>query len=283
MFIGSHFGTFLFDEEINQHIFSGKALPSGSLNRPQNRDNKIPTNKFHKMKKLFENWLAMYKAVLTVLEKFNAVWQSSNSFTDSVNQFKTQKTAIDLLRGKAESGSKGVTEQKEKFHDKLIEQTNSLVMILMALFTKNSDSQSFHKVKIAKSDLERFRENKLIAVAKNTLEMARANLRAMTDYQVTEPILTEFATNLAMFENLSTTPRTTIGVRKVALQEMSELFKKANQILIAQLDLMIVAYEKTNPDFYNEYMSARKVVQYGIRHEKGDNIDDTKPEDTKPV
>jgi hypothetical protein len=238
------------------------------------------------MKKIFENWLAMYKAVLTVLEKFIAVWQSSNSFTDSVNRFKTQKTAIDLLRGKAESGSKGVTEQKEIFHNKLVEQTNSIVMVLMAFFTKTNNTASFHKVKISKTELERFRENKLIAVAKNALETARANLTAMVDYQITETILTELETTLTTFEQLSTAPRTTIGERKVALQDMAGLFKEANQILIAQLDLMIVPYEKTNPDFYKEYMNARKVVQYGIRHEKGDDKgakpDDTKSEETKP-
>jgi len=235
------------------------------------------------MQKKYENFMAMFIAVLTVLQKFIAAWQSSIAFTDSVNQFKNKKTAIDLLRNKSESGSKGVTEQKKIFHDKLAAQTFEIVQVLMAFYKKTNDSVSFHKVKITKTKLEKSRANKLISVAKNALEMAHSCGRAMADYQITQPILDEFTATLTAYEQFVPSPRTTIVERKVALKDLSNLFKDANLILTEQLDLMMVPYEKTNPDFYKEYMNARKVVQYGIRHEKGDKPDDTKPEDTKPV
>ena len=230
------------------------------------------------MKKKFENWLAMYKAILTVFANFSSSWESSQAFADSVTSFRNKEAAIESLRSKSESRTNGITKEKEIIQEKLVEQTYGIVVILKAYFTKTNNNVSFSKVNSNKSKLERLRENQLVAAAKDTTNIARENLEALADYKITEPIVNELETTISEFESKLSSPRITIGERKVAIKELEGLFKEINAILSDETDRMIVPYEKTDPDFYNAYMNAREVVKYGIRHEKEDKQEQTKTE-----
>ena len=232
------------------------------------------------MKKQFENWLVMFNSVLTILLKNIAIWQNSVSFSDSVTKFETTKKTIDTVRQKTETGSGGVTSQKNYANEKLINQTKAVDAALMAYFTKTEKKVEFHKVKYTKSDFEKMRANKLILVSKEILGLARDNMGDLADYLISEEILNELEATINEFSGLATSPHISIGERKNAHHDLSDLFKTANTILNEQLDLMIVPYEKSQPEFFSAYMNARKVVQYGIRHEKGKGDDNT-PEPTK--
>jgi hypothetical protein len=225
------------------------------------------------MKKQYENWLVMYNATLTILMNFIADWQNSVSFSDSVNKFDTSTKTINTVRKKTETGSGGVTSKKNSTIEKLIDQTNAVDAALKAYFKKTDNTVELHKVKFTRSDFEKMRANKLILVAKEILGLAKDNFEVIIDYKITEPMLNELEVTINEFGALSTSPRIMISEGKVAREALAVLFKTANSILAQELDLMIVPYGKTNSEFFHAYMNARKVVQYGTRHGKGDQKD----------
>jgi hypothetical protein len=220
------------------------------------------------MKKQFENWLAMFNSVLTVLKKNQTVWQSSTVFTETVSQFETQKAAIDTVRKKSAAKSNGVTSLKDQTNKRLVKQIYPVITALMAYFTKQKDTVMLHKVKITKSELSKMRDNAFILFAKEIQELAHANQRSLTDYHITPIQIDELDQLITDFEAVSSSPRISIGEGKVARLELSEMFKTTNNLLSEEIDMMMEPYEKTDYEFYKEYMNARKVVQYGVRHEK---------------
>ena len=77
---------------------------------------------------------------------------------------------------------------------------------------------------------------------------------------------------LLSYENSLPVNRIQVFERNTANQKLKELFATANNLLTEQLDRLIPHFEKAKPDFYISYLSARKVVSYGIRYEKTDTV-----------
>ena len=51
---------------------------------------------------------------------------------------------------------------------------------------------------------------------------------------------------------------------------MNEIIRKAKELLTDQIDHQMELMRRREPEFYNAYQSARKIVNIGIRHEKKD-------------
>jgi hypothetical protein len=63
-------------------------------------------------------------------------------------------------------------------------------------------------------------------------------------------------------------PRETISVRVSAKIKLNKLIRTNSTLLKEELDGLVDIYRRKNPDFWNAYFTARKLVNYGVRHEK---------------
>lgn len=52
------------------------------------------------------------------------------------------------------------------------------------------------------------------------------------------------------------------NVSKVSTQNIANLFDTADQLLKEELDLLMLPFEFTQPDFYRTYKNARMIVNY---------------------
>ena len=228
-------------------------------------------NYFFFMKKFFENKLAMIVAVIALLKQNVALWGSSTVFKAAVSDLEAIKSDIDTVRNGAEHSSKSSTTVKGAHREELENKVYEVMSVIFAMATRSGDKGLQTDMSHTLSDLQVMRDSKLIALSGQISGIVRENISILKDYSVTEESATMLDSLCSRFSSKLSAPRVAISERKAAIESLDDLFDKADDILNNVTDKLMVPYKASKPDFYSAYKSARKVVKYGIRHEKEDD------------
>jgi hypothetical protein len=231
------------------------------------------------MRKLFENNFAMIIATVKILFDFEDVWKSSAAFDATVKRLQAYLETITNIRKTIETKTTGITAQKKEVKASLIALLVEFSSALIVFFSQNEDTVMLHKVTYTKSIFLKMREGKLVTVANELVKIASDNLAALADYKIDKEKIENIRSQTTLLSELSATPRLSIIKIKTAHTDLSSVFKASIKLLSNELDLLMVAYAKTHPDFYNQYTNARITVQYGTRHDKDneEEINEVKP------
>ena len=101
--------------------------------------------------------------------------------------------------------------------------------------------------------------------------IARDNLPSLEGYSITEPELVVFDGQISAYEGDLPNHRVSVSERKAANAKLKDLYKEADEVLTSQIDRLMFRFSTAKPDFYAAYLNARKVVDYGTRHEKSES------------
>jgi hypothetical protein len=66
-------------------------------------------------------------------------------------------------------------------------------------------------------------------------------------------------------------PMDTIGSHKQKTTNLRQLFAVLDSVFYDKLDKLIVLFKQSHPDFYNEYRTARNLINTSARHRKTEN------------
>ena len=224
------------------------------------------------MDKRLENKLMMMKALLSFLNQYKDEWSGNGPLSQVIAELKNLIDQIEATRLLVGTNQSGVVQNKSAIQEDLVDVTFALTSTLYAMAVRTNNPVLQGQVNITRSDLLRQRDGKLASTAKSMLDLVRVHLATLADYAVTPDDASNLETKLLSYENSLPVNRITVFERKTANQKLKDLFTTANNLLTEQLDRMMPRFEKSKPDFYTSYLNARKVVSYGIRHEKTDDV-----------
>lgn len=230
------------------------------------------------MLKRFENKLTMLKAVLNLLKQNRSLWEASTVMVVLVNKLEAFITEIESIRLITNGDITGITADKLAQQDALIDKAYELSSILYAMASATENKILQGKVDFSESELQKTRGGDLVSICVSIAALIRENLTALVPYELTEPdvvVLDDLIGNYS--ENLPT-HRVSVSERKAANDRLKETFTKTDALVNGQLDRLMVRYKRTLPDLYAAYNNARRIVNYGIRHEK-----EEKPETDVPT
>jgi hypothetical protein len=210
----------------------------------------------------------MFNALQTFLEKLTANCQPSGTFSVSVENFKSKKAAIDLLYNKTETGNKRASMHKKYIGEKLVEQTYGVTVMMMDGFTRYKDKGLYDRVACSKEYLWQLNGASLIDHAREVLDLGREKLFILADYQLSKAVMNELESTINLYEQMLYVPVVATGEIKAVHSSLDTLFAEVHHILTHELDLLMVSFEKTHPDFFNEYLDVCRVVEYHISNEK---------------
>ena len=95
------------------------------------------------------------------------------------------------------------------------------------------------------------------------------NLEALGKYGITQARLTALNKKIDAFDKLKTAPRQNQTTKGAVSKILPRLVREAVAIARDQLDELMPQFQDANPNFYNEYLAARAVVdQRGSHAEK---------------
>jgi hypothetical protein len=220
------------------------------------------------MIKRLTNKLVMYQAVQSHLNANTSVWTSVPAMVETINDFESLLAEIETYRQLTQGNNKGITMQKAAQQALAIAHTYELSSVLYALATKKKDEILAAKVDFTETDLLKKRDGNLVTTCQNIVEIATEHLNELIAYQVTADELMALKEEIKSFADNLTTGRVSVSERKAANEKLKALFVQVDALLKKQLDHIVVRYRTTEPNFYTIYQNSRRIVNYGVRHQK---------------
>ena len=220
------------------------------------------------MLKRLANKLVMYRAVQSHLDRNKSMWTSVPAMATTINDFELLLAEIETYRKLTQENKTGITQQKAAQQALVIAHAYELSSVLYAMAIKKNDAVLAAKVDFTETDLLKKRDNHLVSTCRNILEFATEHLAELIAYQVTADELIVLKEEINSFAENLTTGRVSVTERKAANEKLKVVFLQVDSLLKKQLDRIVVRYRKTEPDFYTNYQSLRRIINYGVRHEK---------------
>ena len=212
------------------------------------------------MKQLQDDIITMFETTLVILDKNNNAWNDRVAFTDAVTRARTGTATLRTKTGKQQAPLEGVTGEKAQARDELEEKLLVVGGAISAFAAKNADPALAAQVEVNRSLLDRLPGSDLVQTGQRILNAATDHLAALKDYGVTDATKDELQGALDLFANKKESTREAVVERKVETLSLPEGIASVRSIFRNELDKMMMAFRKPDPDFYKAYFAARIIV-----------------------
>ena len=164
----------------------------------------------------------------------------------------------------------GVAEEKSQARLDLASTANEIAAATHEAATAADLTELAGRVDYSFTDLAKGRDTAVVERCTDIHAAASENLPLLADSDVTAAALTAFKGQIKAFEKLKPAPRNRRVKRSMATQSVKSLFQEADTLVKKRVDKLMVKFKKSEPDFYNAYKSARRIVdQRGKPAKKG--------------
>lgn len=113
---------------------------------------------------------------------------------------------------------------------------------------------------MTKSSLDGLADSDLIQTANRVTDAAQENMAALAGYGVTATNNDELKAAAELFANKKESPRDAIIGRKIETLPLPTAIRAVRSIFRNELDKLMTAFKKPEPDFYKGYFTARIIV-----------------------
>ena len=212
------------------------------------------------MNKSQTNHMRMFLNTQESLDASTAEWNGIPILLNVKNNFDELIQRIEETNEKTVPKSKAVTEDKARVLKALAKKATMLAGTLQAYAAITGNAKLAGEVDLVESDFTHSRETDVEAMVTPVIKNARKELENLTDYGVTEAMITEAETSLDDFKALIGQPRTIRNQAFAAMSLLDELFDAANDLLNNRLDPLMIRFKYSETEFYSEYERARTIV-----------------------
>ena len=210
-----------------------------------------------------EDKLSMYYVVRNTCEKYHATWITNAVFTATYNLWAAKIPLIEANRDAQALEIKGVTTTKSERRAAMIDITLFVEKRLQSYATVTNNSELLESINYTATDLNKARDNNVIAMCNIVCAKATANTPAIEAYGVTKEILIQLQDSIEGYSASLPKPKVAKSQTKTATENLSKLFKEADELLVKRLDLDIELFKPVIPEFYSQYTSARMIIPTG--------------------
>jgi len=220
------------------------------------------------MQKETANSVRMLKATELVLGQNQAKWATSVVLAKSVPAYIALVGQIDDAAVSADKNISAAAIAKNEIRDCLEEETFLCSVALLSVANYEKNTALAQPVRLSESMLDKMKDDDLITTCKTVLNLAKANAKKIEDYGIIAEDVTKLETLIGQFSEVQASPRSEVSSRIAAKISMNEVIREAKELLTDQIDLQMELIRRREPEFYNAYQSARKIIDIGVRHAK---------------
>lgn len=141
--------------------------------------------------------------------------------------------------------------------------SNRLLGICAALGAANGDVNFAAQVEWTLASLDKLADNVLEETGTRIGALATANLVALADYGITQAEVDALAAQRGEFHDTKTAPREAVAGRAGETKTLPEKITGVTSLLRNCLDKLMTRFKRTEPEFYQSYLSARVIVDRG--------------------
>lgn len=205
----------------------------------------------------------MYLAERDFCKSNAAITADLPNFTTNLTTLENTILQIQSVAEQQKIDKKGGTVSKTQLAASLITIAADNARKLTA-FAKFSNNQILlGEVHISESSFKNFSDTDLKDYAQIIYDRAQSNIAWLTSYGITETTQAVFLAAINAYNTVLEAPRVNTTITSQATKQLVVLFETADAAL-ANMDAAVEIIRLSQPNFYNGYRSARKIVNTGI-------------------
>ena len=210
-----------------------------------------------------EDKFSMYYVVKNTCEKYQTTWTTNAVFAATYNLWVAKIPLIEQNRDAQTLETTGITTDKTAKRNSMTEKTLFMINRLQSYANVVNNPELLESIKYSASDLKKSRDTDVIGICNNVLAKASANAAAIATYGVTAAMITELQTAITAYSATLAKPKAAKSQTKTATENLTKLFKEADELLVKRLDLDIELFKTSKPDFYSQYKTSRIIIPTG--------------------
>lgn len=209
-----------------------------------------------------ENRLSMYFTVRDSQAPYTAITNPLPNYATNSGILVNCITQIQTISVQQRTSKKGVVDIKNQNKTNLIVLTadNARKLSTYALFTNNMILTQ--EVKITTTKLRQASDTAVKDYAQIVYDRAQANISALATYGITAATQTAFLNAINAYNALLGKPGASRNESSKVTHQLKTLFKTADAAL-ANMDAAVEIVRLSQPEFYNSYKNARRVIELG--------------------
>jgi len=213
-----------------------------------------------------EDKFSMYNVVKNTCDKYQSTWTTNAVFAATYNLWASKMPLIEQNRDAQTLETTGITTEKTTKRTSMTDKTLFMINRLQSYANAVNNSELLESIKYSASDLKKARDTSVVGICNTVLAKATANAAAIATYGVTAPMITELQAAITAYSITLAKPKAAKSQTKTATENLTKLFKEADELLTKRLDLDIELFKTSKPDFYSQYKTARIISPTGGRN-----------------
>ena len=191
------------------------------------------------------------------------IWQGTPAIADVLTAVNGDLTALAGIVTKQQAPVVGPAAAKAVLRHDYEDDILRIAGQIAALGAKTGDLELEAQVDLTFTDLDRMAAENLVATSDRIKNLVTANLTALVPYNITAADATGLDDFKTQFLTKETKPREAVVDRSKETKQIAPLIDNLRSLLNRQLDRLLLAFKKTQPEFYAGYLGARVIVDRG--------------------
>ena len=214
-----------------------------------------------------EDKFSMGLGVLKTMHDFKDKWSNVPACVDAVDKFENLISRIDDQRKIQEGKITGITENKQKEEDEMIQSTLEIAAGVFAYADKIGDHELKSKVDYSPSALKTARDTDLRVMCQSVHDAAESVISELENVGITPEALEKLQKEIDDFSAFLSESRNAINTRSIATAKIADLIRETDDLLNNQLDKLVTTFQSREPRFYETYMKSRQIINMGSRRQ----------------
>ncbi len=204
-----------------------------------------------------------YRMFLTTQDTMNnhsEIWNGTEVIAIAKGELDEEIEAIGEKNEDTMASGEGLTTNKKAALQTVIQTVLIVSSNLQAYASSIGDQGMAETVKLTRTNIQSARETDVEGLVTPVLTLARNMLLNMVGYDLTEQMIDDAEAAVSNYTELVGQARTILNQANAAKEQLGELIDATSKLLKSKLDMLMVRYEYTHPEFYSEYKRARTII-----------------------
>jgi hypothetical protein len=212
------------------------------------------------MTKRNEARLNMFRAVLQFLLNNAAITATIAAFTPIFAAFQAKLTAMEEAVAGEAAIITGTTADKASLRLSLALELKRIGDAITSYAATVNNNALREAVSLSLSALKKLKEEVFIAQAQNYHDLANDNIAALAPWNILPADVSALQAVIDSYSTAVPAPRNKIAQRAAFIQAQNAAEKDITKLLKEQMDPVIYQFAASDPDFYNQYVNNRAIV-----------------------
>jgi hypothetical protein len=213
-----------------------------------------------KMTKKNEARLNMFRAVLQFLLNNATVTATIAAFTPIFTAFQNKLSEMEEAVAGESAIITGTTSDKAGLRLALALELKRIGDAIASYAATVNNNALREAVSLSLSTLKRLKEEVFLAQAQNYHDLADSNIAALAPWNILPADVTALQAMIDEYSTAVPAPRNKVAQRTAFNKAQVQAGKDITEILKEQMDPVIYQFAQSNPDFYNQYVQNRAIV-----------------------